>query len=465
MNGVERTASDAVDAPRAPQGADGWDTRSEELLADAALTPGASELLPGASARAPEFGASIPAFGEGDTGTGISTGTGTGISTGTSRAGRARAAVAKVGRRGGDPVKALMHRHRELCARAVDPLEIAAGLEAHGVTDRTAARFRHRDVFALAEEMYARVPRGGDDGTEHASPSAADDVRTAPEVPPGWALFALLPGAVCALTVGGIALSEGTTRLVVGLGGAAAVAVALRIALRHGPLRSPARPAPSTRAWVCFLLAYALLGDGLLAGAVAGGPDELWTPSFAAALGLSFAVAPAIWCARLFAVRAGGRLRASRGLDEFAHSVRPLLLGVIGVFLAALAALLVLSGAAVDAWGGERGGAPAGALGGAGALGALLLLARLLGAYGCTRAPALLLGAAGAAEALAVALVFAGRLPGCEVLAEPGTAVVDAWGPGAVPVIVCGTAALALLVHATRTLTRASAHAGPGEAP
>ncbi|MCZ9344407.1 hypothetical protein NGM37_42350, partial [Streptomyces sp. TRM76130] len=63
---------------------------------------------------------------------------------------------------GADPVKALMLRHHELCARAVDPLEIAAGLEAHGVTDRTAARFRHRDVFALAEEMYARVPRDGD---------------------------------------------------------------------------------------------------------------------------------------------------------------------------------------------------------------------------------------------------------------------------------------------------------------
>ncbi|NED15731.1 hypothetical protein G3I33_30205, partial [Streptomyces sp. SID9124] len=41
-----------------------------------------------------------------------------------------RKAVA--GRRGtADPVRALMHRHRELCERAVDPLEIAAGLEAH----------------------------------------------------------------------------------------------------------------------------------------------------------------------------------------------------------------------------------------------------------------------------------------------------------------------------------------------
>lgn len=60
-----------------------------------------------------------------------------------------------------DPVKVLMHRHRDLCEHAVDPLEIAAGLEAHGLTDRTAARYRHRDVFSLAEELYARVPGAG----------------------------------------------------------------------------------------------------------------------------------------------------------------------------------------------------------------------------------------------------------------------------------------------------------------
>lgn len=77
------------------------------------------------------------------------------------------------GRRGAaDPVKALMHRHRDLCERAVDPLEIAAGLEAHGVTDRTAARFRHRDVFSLAEEMYARVSRDGEPAQRPAPPGA-----------------------------------------------------------------------------------------------------------------------------------------------------------------------------------------------------------------------------------------------------------------------------------------------------
>ncbi|SCE86178.1 hypothetical protein GA0115257_10341, partial [Streptomyces sp. LcepLS] len=57
-----------------------------------------------------------------------------------------------------DPVKSLMLIHHDLCADAVDPLEIAAGLEARGVTERTARAYRHRDVFALAEEMYARVP-------------------------------------------------------------------------------------------------------------------------------------------------------------------------------------------------------------------------------------------------------------------------------------------------------------------
>ncbi|MGA4851169.1 hypothetical protein ACOBQB_34815 [Streptomyces sp. G5(2025)] len=367
-----------------------------------------------------------------------------------------------------DPVKALMHRHRELCERAVDPLEIAAGLEAHGVTDRVAARYRHRDVFALAEEMYARVPRGDDDsgGGPHPGTTARGkgagrapgDVRHVPETPPGWALFALLPGVVCAAAVAGLGSATGGARLAVVLGGVLAVALALRTALRKGPLRAVTRLTPATRAWVCWLLTYALLGDALLRSAVAGGPDgpgELWQPATAALLALTLAVAPATWCARLFAVRAGGRLRASRGLDEFAASVRPLLLGVVTLFLAALGALL----AATDALPGAAPGGPS-ALAGAWALGALLLLARLLGVHGFTRAPTLLLGAAGACEAGALALVFAGRLPGCDAAAAPVDAAVTAWGPGAVPTVACGAAALALLIHAARTLPLASAHAG-----
>ncbi|GAA0415926.1 hypothetical protein Acor_56650 [Acrocarpospora corrugata] len=49
---------------------------------------------------------------------------------------------------------------RELCANAVDALEIAAGLEFGGLTDEAAAlRHGHADVFAYAEALYRSVPR------------------------------------------------------------------------------------------------------------------------------------------------------------------------------------------------------------------------------------------------------------------------------------------------------------------
>ncbi|WP_220040720.1 hypothetical protein, partial [Streptomyces tateyamensis] len=62
-----------------------------------------------------------------------------------------------------DPVRELMAAHRELCERATHPLEIAAGLEEAGVAAATAGRYRHADVFALAEELFARVPRRPDE--------------------------------------------------------------------------------------------------------------------------------------------------------------------------------------------------------------------------------------------------------------------------------------------------------------
>lgn len=150
------------------------------------------------------------------------------------------------------------------------------------------------------------------------------------------------------------------------------------------------------------------------------------------------------------------RLASSRGLEEFAASVRPLLLAVFALFLCALWTLIGVAAAVLgqDA-----------AYAGAGTLGALLLLARLLTAHGRTHAPAVALGAAAAAEALAVCTVFAGRLPGCGFLAVPVETAVDTWGPGTVPGLACGAAALTLLVHAARTLTRASAHAPTDTTP
>jgi hypothetical protein len=57
------------------------------------------------------------------------------------------------------PLERLARRTEDLCAGAVDTLEIAAGLEADGINDETAARYGYPDVFALAEDLYARTER------------------------------------------------------------------------------------------------------------------------------------------------------------------------------------------------------------------------------------------------------------------------------------------------------------------
>nr|WP_245172874.1 hypothetical protein [Streptomyces achromogenes] len=384
----------------------------------------------------------------------------------------------------GDPVKALLHRHRELCERAVDPLEIAVGLEVHGATDRTAARYRHRDVFSLAEELHARVPHN----TERPSPEPRP--LPVPRFRAGRLLLTLVPGALGAATVTGLRLAQGTPRLPVALGGLLAVALATRAALRHSPLAGPpgtragrtvsgtraGRPTPGARAGrttigtrvgalgtLCtlWLLGYALLGDGLLHAVLTGGPDAPptgtpegpWPTATAPALALLLACAPAAWCAHLLAAAAHRGLTDSRTLRQFTAAMTPRLLGTYALFLAALAALAVLCGTAL-----HQPAAYPQAL----TLGALLLPARLLTVRHHRRAPARALGAAALVEALALALPTAGRLPGCAFLAAPVQTLVDAGGEAAVPVLACGIAALALLRHAGRTLTRASAHAPAG---
>ncbi|MEU6813411.1 hypothetical protein [Streptomyces sp. NPDC046860] len=355
-----------------------------------------------------------------------------------------------------DPVKTLLHQHRELCERAVDPLEIAAGLESHGFTDRSAARYRHRDVFSLAEELYARVPR--DTGP---SPEAAPGPR--PRVRAGRVLLALLPGAVASGTVAGLRLGHGDVRPLVALGGLLALALAVRAALGRGPLaaRPGAAPRHSVPLWTVCLLGYALLGDGLLDAVVSGGPDAPptgapdgpWPVATAPLLALALSFAPAAWCAHLLGLGARRRLAGSRGLEDFTSGARPLLLGVLALYLAALTGLLALTGAVLH----EDPAYPQ-----ALTLGALLLLARLLTVHRHRHAPAVLLGAAAAAELAAPALVLSGRLPGCGFLAVPVTTLSDPLGPAVIPALACGPAALILLVHALRTLTRASAHAPEG---
>ena len=169
----------SVDVPRTPGGAGGWDARSAEL---AAATDGAAwggvpdEAAPGALA----VGTGVPGeVAPGGPPTPVQgpvyipvpdpaptpgpdqpqTPAPTPVQDPAPAPAPPGPPTPATPRRGpADPVKALMHRHRDLCERAVDPLEIAAGLEAHGVTDRTAARFRHRDVFALAESPRTTHP-------------------------------------------------------------------------------------------------------------------------------------------------------------------------------------------------------------------------------------------------------------------------------------------------------------------
>ncbi|MFE2379694.1 hypothetical protein [Streptomyces sp. NPDC059398] len=329
-----------------------------------------------------------------------------------------------------DPVRALMHRHRELCEQAVDPLEIAAGLEAHGITDRTAARFRHRDVFSLADELYARIPR--DTEADGAGPERGR--AAVPRAP----FDGLLPGACAVATVTGAGLVHGGGRLAVMAAGAALTGLALAVTLRRGPLRARGRTIPAARLYVCWLIGYALCGDGLLDQFQRGGPDGPWPLSGTAVAGLAVAVAPAAWCVRLFAQLAGRKLATSRGTAEFTARTRPLVAAVTLLYAAVPAALLLVPGFSA----------------GAAALAVLLLLSRLLTVHGRPDGAAAALATACAGEALALASVLIGRLPGCRFVAGP----VDTLGPAAVSAVVCGTAALALLVHATAALSRASAH-------
>ncbi|MFD4799198.1 hypothetical protein [Streptomyces anulatus] len=361
----------------------------------------------------------------------------------------ARRASGATARRGpADPVKSLLHHHRDLCERAVDPLEIAAGLEAHGLTDRTAARYRHRDVFALAEELYARMPPRTREPVAGRPPGPGPDT----DARAAWTLLALLPGAACLATAGVLRVTEGVlgdgTRALVTVVGAVLACLALRACLGRGPLRAP-EGAGRAGMYGCWLLSYAVYGEELLAQVMTGGPDGPWDGTPAPLLGLAAAVAPAAWCAHLFTAHAHRKLTGSRALEEFGAGVRPLLLAAVTLFLGALLPLLYLADLGLGG-----GGTPVAAV----ALGVLFFVARLLAAHGLPEPGTVALAAACAVEAGAPALVLSARLPGLEPLARPVNALVSAGGTGAVSALACGGAAVGLLLHAAFALSRASAH-------
>lgn len=352
---------------------------------------------------------------------------------------------------GADPVKILMETHHDLCAQAVDPLEIAAGLEARGVTDRTARHYLHRDVFALAEEMFARTPRHTDRAraellTDRA-PSTATPVAKGRDLS---ALLVALPGALALGTLLALAHTGGQARTALLGAGLLAVVLSLRACLRRGPLGSRLPAAPGTTPYVLLLLAGTLYGDGLLSQALTGGPEHGWSPHTAPALALLLALVPGALCARAFAYGAGRRLALSRSLDDFVLAVRPLLLGTFLLFLCCLWTLLGLTAAALRQ--------ASGALS-AGALGGLLLLTRLMIQYGCARAARTALLTACGLQFAALCAVFSARLPGARSVSAPVEALTELGGTGAVPALACTLAVLTLLARGLPALSRASAHA------
>jgi hypothetical protein len=96
--------------------------------------------------------------------------------------------------RSADPLDLLVERVRPAVAHAVDLLQVAARLEADGITDRVArVEYGCDDVFALAEEVYARLA------------PAPPPPPPPPVVPPPWrsgrrdishGLLYLMPGAL-----------------------------------------------------------------------------------------------------------------------------------------------------------------------------------------------------------------------------------------------------------------------------
>ncbi|WP_329174981.1 hypothetical protein [Streptomyces sp. NBC_01477] len=322
-------------------------------------------------------------------------------------------------RRGGaDPVLAVMHRHRAMVAGAVDAWEIAAGLEACGVNDGEARRLRHRDVFGLAEELYARVPRAGRVAApgEPAAGGAWLGGRTV--------AVHLLPGAGCVLAARFPAAAAPAAVL---------AAVALWAALRGGPLRIAHGAGAAT--WTYGLLGFALYGPQAVTALAGRGRFDTGagTAAFAA---LALGLLPAAALARWFAVAARAQLGPSHGLADFADAVRPRLAAALAGHAAVQTALLLAAAVA--------GSAP---LAGPAALGVLLFTARLLAVHGHAATAAAALAAACAAEALTLVLAAA---PGH--LAPPG---------GTAEAAACGAAALVLAARAFRLLARAAAHRPP----
>ncbi|MFC5662442.1 hypothetical protein ACFP3U_05535 [Kitasatospora misakiensis] len=327
----------------------------------------------------------------------------------------------------GDPVREVMAEHRVLCERAVDPLEIAAGLAEAGLGPAAAARCRHADLFSLAEELYARVPRRPP-STEPAGPAegwqrrCAAALRTAglavlpcaaaaalggsrPVLLAAAVPLALVPAAAGADRTGGAAEApwagpgpEEGPEAELGPAGPVRERTGRPVAGRH-------RWAPAGRgAGVAALLLVPL-------AVAADGPGERRVTA-ALVLAAALSAGSAEWAARWYRQIGRGHLGAAATLAEFRSRMRPVLPVALALHLAVLAVLSFAALAVLTALAPRPGPAHGGGLlhlaaeraepaqwAAQGVLGLLLVLPVLLARCGRPGAAALraLAGAAGTA--------------------------------------------------------------------
>ncbi len=146
-----------------------------------------------------------------------------------------------------DPVERLADHVAPTCAGAVDALQVAAVLESDGLTDRAARDdYGYSDVFALAEEVFSRMPARTPDepALRRRAPRALRElshgllyVLPSTAFPAAFALLGLrglVTGMVLATALGWV-WSMGNTVLAYRLLGTGHPAVAARI-LRFGML-------------------------------------------------------------------------------------------------------------------------------------------------------------------------------------------------------------------------------------
>jgi hypothetical protein len=328
-----------------------------------------------------------------------------------------------------DPVHALRERHLPCCEGAVHPLEIAAELEASGVGPGTAGRYRHNDVFSLAEELYARVPRRP--GALRAAPPGNPWRRRAAPACLAAGLY-LLP--CLALWVAGRTLRWST-----GPGPGAALGLTAGLFALAAAVTAGRGCPPLARLGLALGLA------ALLAAATAApGADPVTAAALAGAMGA------AEWCARWFRHIGWGHLDTARSRAEFVERMRPVLPVGVGLYLSALSAatFAALALAHRRAVGGGVAQAVTAtgptAWAAQGCVGLVLLLVLLL--WRCGRRGDALAALLCCLSAVGVAAALAGR-PGAGI-ASPALALL--WG--------CGATAALLLPYTWAVLLRPESH-------